>query len=76
MVKKTDNIRIDIGEGTIVERALKKFKRLCDSYGIVKEYRKREAYIKPSVRNKEKLESAEKRRKKNIMKSMRFTKKI
>jgi len=76
MVKKTDNIRIDIGEGTIIERALKKFKRLCDSYGIVKEYRKREAYVKPCVRNKEKLESAEKRRKKNILKSMRFTKKI
>lgn len=76
MTRKTDNIRINISEGTMVERALKKFKRLCDAYGIVKEYRRRESYIKPSVKLKEKQESAEKRRKKTIMKQMRFTKKI
>jgi small subunit ribosomal protein S21 len=76
MARKADNIKIDIGEGTMVERALKKFKRLCDSYGIVKEYRKREAYTKPSVKNKEKLESAEKRRKKTAMKQLKFVKKI
>ena len=56
MAKKLDNIKIEINEGTMVERALKKFKRLCDSYGIVKEYRKREAYTKPSVRLKKKKE--------------------
>jgi small subunit ribosomal protein S21 len=59
-----DKIRIDITEGFAVERALKKFKRLCDAYGIVKEYRAREAYQKPSVKQKEKLEAAEKRRNK------------
>lgn len=76
MAKKPDNVRIDITEGTIVERALKKFKRLCDAYGVVKEYRKREAYIKPSVKNKEKIESAEKRRKKTAIKQLKYSKKI
>ncbi|HXH30709.1 MAG TPA: 30S ribosomal protein S21 [Bacteriovoracaceae bacterium] len=70
-----DKIRIDITDGFAVERALKKFKRLCDAYGIVKEYRARESYQKPSVKQKEKLEAAEKRRKKTSSK-MRISKKI
>ncbi len=76
MGKKPENIKIEIGEGFPVEKALRKFKRLCDSYGIVKEYRKREAYQKPSVKMKEKLEAAEKRRKKNNSKNSRYSKKI
>jgi small subunit ribosomal protein S21 len=76
MSNKLENIKIEINDGIPVEKALKKFKRLCDSYGIVKEYRRREAYLKPSVRQKEKLEAAEKRRKKNNSKSSRFSKKI
>ena len=71
-----DKIRIDITDGFAVERALKKFKRLCDAYGIVKEYRSREAYEKPSVKNKLKLEAAEKRRKKTNSKTGRGPKKI
>jgi small subunit ribosomal protein S21 len=71
-----DKIRIDITDGFAVERALKKFKRLCDAYGIVKEYRSREAYEKPSVKNKLKLEAAEKRRKKTNSKVGRGPKKI
>lgn len=71
-----ENIRIDITDGFAVERALKKFKRLCDAYGIVKEYRAREFYQKPSVKKMEKLEAAEKRRKKTNSKSGRGSKKI
>jgi small subunit ribosomal protein S21 len=67
--KDGENIRIDITDGFAVERALKKFKRLCDAYGIVKEYRAREYYVKPSVKRVEKLEAAEKRRKKTNSKS-------
>jgi small subunit ribosomal protein S21 len=70
-----DKIRIDISDSFGVERALKKFKRLCDAYGIVKEYRSREAYEKPSVKNKLKLENAEKRRNKTNSKN-RGSKKI
>ena len=64
--KKTsgENIRIEITDGFAVEKALKKFKRMCDAFGIVKEYRAREFYQKPSVKKVEKIEAAEKRRNK------------
>ena len=55
-------IQISIDDRFPAEKALKKFKRLCDAYGIVKEYRSRQEYRKPSVKMKEKLENAEKRR--------------
>ena len=59
-----------------VERVLRKFKRLCDSYGIVKKYRSKQEYKKPSVRQKEKLEAAEKRRRKTQVKTYRTRTKI
>ena len=58
----SETILVKIRDGIPLEKAIKKFKRLCDSYGILREYRKREAYAKPSVRAKEKRESAEKRK--------------
>ena len=71
-----ENIRIDITDGFAVERALKKFKRLCDAYGIVKEYRAREYYQKPSIKRVEKMEAAEKRRKKTNSKMGKGSRKI
>jgi small subunit ribosomal protein S21 len=59
-------IQIFIDERFPAEKALKKFKRLCDAYGIVKEYRARQDFKKPSVKRKEKLENAEKRRHKSV----------
>jgi small subunit ribosomal protein S21 len=43
------------------ERAIKKFKRLCESFGVLREYRLRKEYKKPSIRKKEKHEAAVKR---------------
>lgn len=57
-----ENVHLEISDGFGVEKALKKFKRLCDSFGIVKEYRAREYYQKPSIKDREKRENAEKRR--------------
>jgi len=57
-------IEITIDERFPAEKAIKKFKRLCDAYGIVKEYRARIEYKKPSIKMKEKLENADKRRRK------------
>lgn len=57
-------IQINIDERFPAEKAIKKFKRLCDAYGVVKEYRARSEYKKPSVKTKEKLENADKRRRK------------
>ena len=71
-----ENFKIRIGEGFPVEKALRKFKRMCDAYGIIKNYRSREAYEKPSVRDKEKREAAEKRRRKTMAKTKRSRAKI
>ncbi len=67
-------IQIHIDERFPAEKAIKKFKRLCDAYGIVKEYRARIEYKKPSVKMKEKLENAEKRRRKTTGRSRTSTK--
>lgn len=76
MAKKNETIYLKIPEGIPAERAIRKFKRLCDMYEIVKEYRKREQYDKPSVRAKEKKESADKRRVKNQRRSFHQHKKL
>ena len=68
MSSKHENITVKIEEGMPVEKAIKKFKRLCDSYGIVKLYRKRESYQTPSVQAKEKREAAAKPRQKTNVK--------
>ena len=69
--QKTIEVRVD-DRG--VDRSLKKFKRLCEAYGVVREYRRRQEYKKPSVRLKEKVAAAEKRRKKAEMKMTRVAK--
>lgn len=75
-VTVVSNIHIHIDEGMYVEKALKKFKRMCDSYGIVKEYRAREAFQKPSVKAKLKSEAADKNRKKTLAKTRKFSSKL
>ncbi len=67
-------ITVMIDERSGVERSLKKFKRMCESFGVVREYRKRQEYKKPSVKHKEKTEAAEKRRKKTAMKFTKVSK--
>lgn len=76
MAKKSENFKVTVGEGFPLEKALRKFKRMCDSYGIVKTYRAKEAYSKPSVVEKEKRENAEKRRRKTANKAKRGGKRI
>ena len=74
MANDIDAIKVTIDEKSGVERSLKKFKRMCESFGVIREYRKRQEYRKPSVRLKEKNAAAEKRRKKNIMKFSKSSK--
>ncbi|OIQ17586.1 MAG: 30S ribosomal protein S21 [Bacteriovorax sp. MedPE-SWde] len=68
------SILVKIDDNDSANWALKKFKRQCEAYGILKEYRKRKEYKKPSLINKEKREAAEKRRMKDLRKSRRFSK--
>ena len=44
------------------ENLLQKFRRLCETAGVMAEVRKREHYEKPSVKRKKKAEAARKRR--------------
>ena len=64
-------ISVKVDDRTPIDRSLKKFKRLCEAFGVIREYRKRQEYKKPSVRNKEKAQAAEKRKKKTNIKGSR-----
>jgi small subunit ribosomal protein S21 len=72
---KMQNIYLEVDDRG-VERTLRKFKRMCDSYGIVKKYRAKQEYKKPSIQAKEKSEAAEKRRRKTQIKTYRSRTKI
>ena len=49
---------IPIKEGENIDRALKRFKRKFDRTGAMKSLRSRQAFIKPSVRNRKKKKKA------------------
>ncbi|MDD2798404.1 MAG: 30S ribosomal protein S21 [Bacteroidales bacterium] len=46
-------IVVPVKEGENIERALKKFKRKFEKTGVVKELRRRQAFNKPSVVNRQ-----------------------
>jgi small subunit ribosomal protein S21 len=43
---------VKIREGESIEEALRRFKRECERNGILKEIKRREHYMSPSVRRK------------------------
>ncbi len=49
------------GENESLESALKRFKRKCQKDGIIGDLKKKNEYVKPSVRRKEKSKAARKR---------------
>jgi small subunit ribosomal protein S21 len=53
---------IRVGKNESLDSALRRFKRSCQKSGVLVEVRKREHYVKPSVRRKKKSEAARKRR--------------
>lgn len=58
-MKKLTTVRC--GENESVESALKRFKRKCQKDGIIGDLKKKQEYLKPSVRKKEKQKAALKR---------------
>ncbi|HET7560353.1 MAG TPA: 30S ribosomal protein S21 [Limnochordia bacterium] len=44
-----------------LDRALRRFKKMTQQAGILSEARRRESYLKPSVKRKKKSEAARKR---------------
>ena len=51
-------IVVPVKEGENIEKALKKFKRIFEKTGVVKELRARQQFDKPSVLNRLKRERA------------------
>ena len=51
-------IIVPVKDGVNIERALKKFKRIFEKTGVVKELRARQQYNKPSVLKRLKMEHA------------------
>ena len=50
---------IKVGENESLESALKRFKRKCARAGVLSEVKKREHYVKPSVKRKKNLKPQE-----------------
>lgn len=46
---------VNIKEGESIERALKRYKRKCDQTRLIKNFRKIQYYIKPSVKRREEI---------------------
>ena len=63
-------VTVKLREGEGVEEALRRFKRECERNGILKEIKRREHYVPPSIRRK--LKAAEARRKMRRMKRRRY----
>lgn len=55
---------VRVKEGESLENALKRFKRSCAKAGVIAEVKKREHYVSPSLKRKQKSEAARKNRKK------------
>lgn len=51
-------IIIQIKENESIDRALKRFKKKFERTGTVRQLRARQAYIKPSVKNREVIKKA------------------
>jgi small subunit ribosomal protein S21 len=53
---------VEIQPGESIESALKRFKKKIQKAGILSEIKRREHYVKPSVKKKRKAEAARKRK--------------
>lgn len=63
--------QVMVRDGEPVEKALRRFKKKVEAAGILKDVRRREYYLKPSIRKKEKQRAAEKRRRRSAMRASR-----
>ncbi|MBI3072213.1 MAG: 30S ribosomal protein S21 [Deltaproteobacteria bacterium] len=57
---------VRVKEGEPFEKAVKRFKKMCEKAGIFSEVRRREYYEKPSVKRKRKAIAARKRARKRL----------
>ena len=52
---------INVDENENLEKAIKRFKRMVEKEGIVREFKKREYYVKPSSTNHQKKTTLERK---------------
>ena len=50
---------IPVKDGENIDRALKRFKRKFDKTGAMRQLRNRKQFVKPSVRNRDKIKNAQ-----------------
>ena len=50
---------IPIKDGENIDRALKRFKRKFDKTGAMRQLRNRKQFVKPSVKNRQKIQKAQ-----------------
>jgi small subunit ribosomal protein S21 len=59
---------IIVGEDEPLEKAVKRFKRMMEKEGVIREWRKREFYEKPSTIKNRKKKALERKRMKKLRK--------
>ena len=50
---------IPVKDGENIDRAIKRFKRKFDKTGAMRQLRNRKQFVKPSVRNRDKIKNAQ-----------------
>ena len=50
---------IPVKDGENIDRAIKRFKRKFDKTGAMRQLRSRKQFVKPSVRNRDKIKNAQ-----------------
>jgi small subunit ribosomal protein S21 len=63
------NVTVIVGKDEPIEKALRKFKRLCEKQGIKKQVKARRYYEKPSEARRREVRKGERNRRKNQRKS-------
>jgi small subunit ribosomal protein S21 len=64
---RTGKIGITVEKGESIDRAIRRFKKKIDSSKILREYRDRQEYVKPSERRKKEMANAKRREKERRM---------
>lgn len=59
---------IIVGEDEVLEKAIKRFKRMMEKEGVIREWKKREFYEKPSTIKNRKKKALERKRLKKLRK--------
>ncbi|MGH2575139.1 MAG: 30S ribosomal protein S21 [Ignavibacteria bacterium] len=59
-------IKISVQEGETIDRALKRFKKKYEKAGVLKEFRKRSFFVKPSIKKRMKQAKAVRRNKRTL----------